>query len=113
MKMRRPQTRPIALLAAACLYGFGLAGPADAFRPRLPPAGDCEAMIAATGGKGVWVGEFSGRYEDPFGDDRYYPLAARGCFRTEAACRRWTNEILSIAGGSSALMSCRPYNRRR
>jgi len=113
MKMQRPRTRSIAVLAAACLYGVWLAGPADAFRPKLPPAGDCRSMAAATGGKGIWYGQFSGRYDDPYGDDRYYPLAARGCFRSEFACRRWTNQLLSISGGSSALMSCRPYNQAR
>jgi hypothetical protein len=70
-------------------------------------------MVAATGGKGIWFGQFSGRYEDPFGDDRYYPVAARGCFRSEYECRRWLNQLLSIASGSSALMSCRPYSRVR
>ncbi len=66
-------------------------------RPKLPPAGDCQAMVAATAGKGIWFGQFTGRYEGPF--DRIYPLAARGCFSSEYACRRWTNEILSIADG--------------
>ena len=110
--MRRPHLRFLAVLAAASLHGSWLAGSAEAFRPKLPPAGDCRAMVAA-GGKNIWFGSFSGRYQDPFVDDRYYPLAARGCFRSEYACRRWTNQILSIASGSSALMSCRPYKRPR
>ena len=99
-----------ALVVAAGLSGMLLPDTAQAQRPILPPAGDCQAMVAATGGKGIWFGQFSGRYEDLF--DRFWPLAARGCFASEYACRRWTNQILSIADGPG-LMSCRPYNEVR
>ena len=101
-----------AVVAAAGVSVILLTGPAQAQRPELPPAGDCAAMVAASGGKGIWYGQFSGRYEDEFGDNRFYPLAARGCFKSEYACRRWTNQLLSI-GSESALMSCRPYNQAR
>ncbi len=99
-----------ALTVAAGLSGMLLTDMAQAQRPYLPPAGDCRSMVAATGGKGIWFGQFSGRYETLF--DRIWPLAARGCFTSEYACRRWTNEILSIGKGPG-LMSCRPYNEAR
>jgi hypothetical protein len=99
-----------ALTVAAGLTGMLLTDTAQAQRVKLPPTGDCQSMVAATGGKGIWFGQFSGRYEDLF--DRYRPLAARGCFTSEYACRRWTNEILSIGKGPG-LMSCRPYNEVR
>ncbi len=99
-----------ALAVAAGLSGMLLTNTAQAQRPYLPPAGDCQSMVAATGGKGIWFGQFSGRYETLF--DRIWPLAARGCFTSEYACRRWTNEILSISYGPG-LMSCRPYNEVR
>ena len=98
-----------ALTVVAGLSGMLLTDTAQA-RPKLPPAGDCQSMVAATGGKDIWFGQFSGRYETLF--DRYWPLAARGCFTSEYACRRWTNEILSIGKGPG-LMSCRPYNEVR
>ena len=98
------------LVVAASLSGVLLADTAQAQRPKLPPAGDCQSMVAATGGKGIWFGQFAGRYEDLF--DRIRPLAARGCFTSEYACRRWTNEMLSLADGPG-LMSCRPYNEMR
>ncbi len=107
--MHRTAIPTVAVLAlAAGLSTLMTALPAQAQRPKLPPAGDCHAMAAANGGGGVWFGEFSGRYEDPFRDGFYYPVAARGCFATEYACRRWTNQLLSITG-SSALTRCRPY----
>ena len=107
IRMRRHQLLFFAALAmAAGLSGMLLPDTAQA-RPKLPQAGDCQAMVAAIAGKGIWFGQFSGRYEGAF--DRIYPLAARGCFSSEYACRRWTNQILSIAEGPG-LMSCRPYN---
>ena len=108
MQKNRP-TLPI-LAAIAGLSGFLMIAPAAAQLYDLPPAGDCKAMVAANSGKGIWFGEFSGRYKDLF--DRLYPLAARGCFASEYACRRWTNEVLTIADGPG-LMSCRPYNEVR
>ncbi len=98
----------VTLAMAAGLSWMLLPGTAQAQRPELPAAGDCQSMIAATGGKGIWVGRFSGRYEDLF--DRIWPLAASGCFTSEFACRRWTNEMLSIADGPG-LMSCRSYDQ--
>ncbi len=110
--MQRHRLLSLAALAvAAGLSGTLLTDTAQAQRPKLPPAGDCQSMVAATGGKGIWFGQFSGRYEGAF--DRIYPLAARGCFTSEYACRRWTNQILSIADEGPGLMSCRPYNEVR
>jgi len=111
--MTRIYSRFPAVLALAAGLGVALqAGPSEAFRPKLPPAGDCRAMAAQTGGKGLWYGQFSGRYEDEFRDGFYYPVGARGCFTSEYACRRWTNQVLSLVTGS-ALMSCKPYRPRR
>ena len=110
-RMRRHHLLSLAVLAmAASLSWVLLMDTAQAQRPKLPPAGDCQSMVAATGGKGIWFGQFSGRYEDLF--DRIRPLAARGCFTSEYACRRWTHTILSLADGPG-LMSCRPYNEAR
>ena len=99
-----------ALAAAAGVSAMLLTDTAQA-RPYLPPAGECRSMVAATAGKGIWFGQFSGRYQNPL-SDRIYPLAARGCFASEYACRRWTNEVLSIGRGPG-LMNCRPYNEVR
>jgi hypothetical protein len=71
---------------------------------QLPPAGDCRQM-AATSGAGFWVGRFTGTYKDFFDDRR--PLFAEGCFATEYECRRWVNEVQSIAI-DPGLMVCRP-----
>ncbi|HEX9903718.1 MAG TPA: hypothetical protein VGA77_02020 [Propylenella sp.] len=72
----------------------------------LPPAGDCGAM-AAQGIRPLWLGEFSGTYEDF--SERRRMIAARGCFPTEYACRRWINEVQS-AVIFPGLMTCRPFN---
>ncbi|HSM42359.1 MAG TPA: hypothetical protein VK862_16535 [Afifellaceae bacterium] len=109
--MRISDFRTGAVFAAAMLCGMLNAGVASAQRPHLPPAGDCRAM-AASGAKNIWYGQFTGRYEDPVFDERVYPLSARGCFPSEYLCRRWLNQLLTISGGYSALMSCRPYRQR-
>jgi len=98
-------------IAFASLIGAIMIDPAQAQRPRPIPAGDCASMVAATGGKGIWYGWYSGRTEDEW--ERVYPLYGRGCFRSEFACRRWLNEMLTLGNGWSAVRSCRPYNERR
>ncbi len=95
-----------ALALAVLLPVLGAGDRASALRPKLPPAGNCKAMAAA-GQKNIWYGEYSGRYES-LANDRVYPLAARGCFRSERACRRWINEVASLSQ-SSGLMRCTPY----
>ena len=85
----------------ACEHELGSCG---AVGLQLPPAGDCRQM-AATHGAGFWVGRFTGTYKDFFDDRR--PLFAEGCFATEYECRRWVNEIQSIAI-DPGLMVCRP-----
>jgi hypothetical protein len=90
------------LLAA----GLALASAGTAAALRLPPAGDCRAMAAHSG---VWMGTFTGTYEDVF--DYRRPIYARGCFATEYECRRWVNEIQTIVI-NPGLMSCRPVSRR-
>ena len=101
----------IALLIAFGLTALSLTDPGHAQRPKPIPAGDCKAMVAATGGKGIWYGWYSGRYEDE--REYVYPLYGRGCFKSEYACRRWVNEMLTLGNGWSAVRSCRPYNERR
>lgn len=102
---------PAALIALCGLTGVVLIDPAEAQRPRPIPAGDCRSMVAATGGKGIWYGEYSGRTEDEWG--WVYPLAGRGCFRSKYECVRWLNQMLSVGNGWSAVQRCRPYNKRR
>jgi len=101
----------VALIGFSSVTGAFLIDPAEAQRPRPVPAGDCASMVAATGGKGIWYGWYSGRYEDEW--DRVFPLYGRGCFTSEFACRLWLNEMLTLANGWSAARSCRPYNKRR
>lgn len=84
-----------------------LAGTAAAQYPDLPPAPSC-AAVAATNST-FWEGRFSGTYEDFF--DKRWPISARGCFESEYACRRWVNEIQTIAV-SPGLMTCRLVSRR-
>ncbi len=96
----------ISLFSIAAL--IALMNPAQAQRPRPVPAGDCQQLIASSGGHGIWYGEYSGQSRD-ISSDRMYPFAGRGCFTSEYACRRWTNEMLSAANGSPGLTSCRPY----
>ena len=105
------RTFAAALIAFSGVTGAFLIDSAEAQRPRPIPAGDCKAMVAATGGKGIWYGQYSGRYEDEW--ERVYPLYGRGCFKSEYACRRWLNEMLSLGNGWSAVRSCKPYNQRR
>jgi hypothetical protein len=89
---------------AAAFVVLGLCNAASALR--LPPAEDCRAL-AARGGA-FWMGSFSGTYEDFF--DYRRPIAVRGCFSSEYACRRWINEIQTIVV-NPGLMSCRPAQR--
>jgi hypothetical protein len=84
-----------------------LGGTAFAQRPKLPPAPDCRQIAASH--STFWEGRFSGTYEDLF--DRNWPIAARACFETEYACRRWVHEIQTIVV-NPGLMSCRPASRR-
>ena len=85
-----------------------LVNPTQAQRPKPAPAGDCQQLAAASGGQGIWYGEYSGRAQDE-SSDRLRPFAGRGCFRSESECRRWTHQMMSIANGGSGVSSCRPY----
>jgi hypothetical protein len=82
---------------------LALAAPAcGASALTLPPAGDCDAMLTAGGT--VWMGQFSGNYEDLF--DHRHMIFARGCFTMEYECRRWINEV-QTAVVFPGVMSCR------
>jgi hypothetical protein len=76
--------------------------------PRPPVAGDCATIAAAVGAENTWYGQFSGKYYDNFSDN-YHPIAARGCFESEFACRRWQNEAITyLSRGPVYHTSCRP-----
>lgn len=80
--------------------------------PRAPASGDCAAIAAAIGPEATWYGEFSGTRVDDF-SDYYYPYAARGCFKSEAACRFWQGRSLTYLGrGYLLATSCRQGIRR-
>ena len=66
------------------------------------PGGDCRAIAARLGAGATWYGEFSGRHYDSF-REMYFPVSARGCFESEYACRRWTNEAMSFGGQGGIL----------
>ena len=69
----------------------------------VPEAGDCNVMQSQSGDFELWLGRFSGAYEDLF--DTRRPIAVRGCFLSEYECRRWINEVQS-AVVNPGLMSC-------
>ena len=111
--IRKPHLySPVALAVLAGLSGMLLMDTAKAQKPKPIPAGDCQSMVAATGSKGIWYGEYSGRAQDET-SEYVYPFSGRGCFTGEYACRRWTHEMLTAAGGWPAVRSCRPYNEVR
>ena len=92
-----------ALLVLA-LGGPSSADPFDDFfdyeKPRIPPTGPCEGA--------AWYGEFSGNRYDSF-LETYRPASARGCFQTEAECRRWQNDAIStLDRGPIYYAICRP-----
>jgi hypothetical protein len=76
---------------------------------KLPPAGDCHRIAAERGARGFWLGRFSGIYVDAF--DHRWPLFGEGCFETEYACRRWVNEMQTLAD-APGIMSCKPASSR-
>ena len=107
--MRKRTQIAMTLTLVAGLSVIAFMGSADAQRPRQVPAGDCQSMIAASGGKGIWFGQYTGRAQDE-SSDRTYLFAGSGCFKSEYDCRRWTHEMMSAAGGWPGAHSCRPYN---
>lgn len=94
--------RAISALAIIMLPSAGAA-----FVPpgmQLPPSGDCKQIAAARGKTGFWLARFSGSYDDLF--DHRWPVEVSACFETEYTCRRWINEVQTIASHPGA-MSCR------
>lgn len=78
----------------------------DYQKPEPPVGGDCPAIAAEIGPNATWYGEFAGNYYDDFTDHRY-PYSARGCFKSEYACRRWQNDAVSYTGrGGIIYMRC-------
>ncbi len=102
-----------ATVSAVLFLAFGAAAsPASAFffdyqKPPPPQGGDCSAIASQIGPAATWYGEFAGNYYDDFTDNRF-PYSARGCFKSEYACRRWQNEAISYIGrGGIVYMRCR------
>ena len=85
--MRKRTQIALSLTLVAGLSVIAYMGSADAQRPRQVPAGDCQSMIAAGGGKGIWFGQYTGRAQDE-SSDRTYLFAGSGCFKSEYDCRR-------------------------
>ncbi len=114
--IERMTNRTYALVSLAMITGLSvmpMMDNAQAQRPKPIPAGDCRSMVAATGGKGIWYGEYSGRAQEET-SDRFYPFSGRGCFTSEFACRRWTNDMATRANGwAPGVMRCRPYGETR
>jgi hypothetical protein len=60
------------------------------------------------------VGQYSGRRtNNMWFHPRIEPYGARGCFLSEADCRRWLHENASYAGEPIGVMSCRPAAHSR
>lgn len=99
------------LVAVFLMSGASAANPISGFlyyeAPQAPVGGDCNAIAAAIGAEATWRGEFSGTRIADFNDYRY-PYSARGCFKSEYACRVWQNAALSYLGrGFLVATTCR------
>jgi hypothetical protein len=98
----------VAALGAAPAFAAPFENFFDYEEPRLPRAGDCSAIAAELGPGATWYGEYSGKRYDTFNDE-YYPFAARGCFKSETACRIWQQRAITYSiGGPIYYTSCRP-----
>jgi hypothetical protein len=74
---------------------------------RPPVAGSRPEIAAAAGSEGTWFGRFSGQRFDSFVDS-YKPFSARGCFKSELACRIWQQRAITyIDAGRIVGTSCR------
>ena len=70
---------------------------------QLPVSGDCRVMSAQAARQEVWMGRFSGTYDDLF--DQRRMIAVNGCFYSEYECRRWINGV-QTAVTNPGLMTC-------
>jgi len=106
----------IAVAAVLAMNTASAAGPIESFfhydAPREPVAGDCDAIAAAIGRDAAWYGEFSGNRYDNF-SDQSWPYGARGCFKSEYACRVWQQQsITCLLQGTLRYTFCRPLGYR-
>lgn len=104
--------RNVAILVLSFVVACGALAQTPAFALTYengpPPGGDCGTITAKRGAGATWYGEFSGRHYDSF-REMYFPIAARGCFENEYACRVWQNEAMSFAGqGGIFYTRCTP-----
>ncbi len=90
----------IALLAALPLAGSASAASFEQLfqydRNRQPVSGDCRALSAQLGPGAVWYGEYVGKRYDDF-IESYFSYSARGCFKSEFACRVWQNQAMTYS----------------
>jgi hypothetical protein len=100
------------VLALFLMSGAATAGPISSFfggyEPPPPPVGgDCAAISSVIGPEATWYGEFIGNIVDDFTDYKS-PYSARGCFKSESACRVWQYTALNYIGrGELVHMYCR------
>ena len=88
-------------ITAAQAQGYARA--ASAYPPPLVPS--CTEVMARYGTQAIWVGVYSGRYRTLGLNSA--PYGARGCFFSEAECRRWLHQNMTFAGEPMLVMSCR------
>lgn len=94
----------VLLAGVTAALAQGRSSTAPAYPP--PPVPDCDEVIARHGDRAIWVGEYSGRYKTMGLSTAAY--GARGCFLSEAECRRWLHQNMSFAGSPMYVMACRP-----
>lgn len=104
----------ILLIASLALHGAApaTANPLAEFfryeRVTRPVAGECGAIAAEVGAASTWYGQYSGKRYDHFTDNSH-PFSARGCFKSELACRIWQGRLMTYAeGGPVTVTRCRP-----
>jgi hypothetical protein len=103
-----PRLLTIALMllaGAGTAQAEGWARSAPAYAP--PPVPLCSDVFARYGDRGIWVGQFAGRYPTQSVQGTS-PYGAVGCFLSEAECRRWLHQNMTFAGSPMLVMSCRP-----
>ena len=86
------KTRTFALVFPAVIAGLLvtlLADAAIAQRPKPIPAGDCQSMAAASGGKGLWFGRYSGQAQDQSSDRTWMFTEQRAEF-SRSLSSAWT-----------------------
>jgi hypothetical protein len=102
----------VSFIAAAWLAGHAV--PADAYAVRSPPIPpSCRQAIADNGGtSGLWRGQFVGSYERGMIREYVDWFSRVGCFRSEAACRKWIYDVRShTIFHTELIVKCEPLSR--